>query len=265
MNDRDEGHALYYSDDLVANLQLRWGDGHLSPGGPDELARMLRGVDCRGRHGLDVGCGVGGYDIALVRDHGAADVVGIDIGPAVVAAARDRAAAAGLAARLEFRVVAPGPLPFADERFDFVFTKDTLADVPLADKPALFAEMFRVCRRGGALVLSDWFCTEADYTPEMREWTGEGDETYEMHTLADAADYAAAAGFEGVERDDRNDWFRAYARDEYERLRGELYAEYVRRFGEAQAERSVENARIRALLAEQGQLRPGHLRARRPG
>lgn len=264
MNRHKRAHALYYSDDLVTNLQLRWGDGFLSPGGASELARMFAGIEVRGRTGLDVGCGVGGYDVVLVRDHGAARVVGIDLGDAAVEQARLRAESCGLADRLDFRVVQPGPFPFDDASFDFVCSKDTIAEVPLADKPDVFAEMYRVCRPGGWLVVSDWFCTEAPFTEVMRQWATEGDETYEMETLARTAGYAADAGFADLELDDRNDWFRGYARDEYERLKGPLFDDYVERFGEEQARASVENARIRALLAAQGQLRPGHIRAIRP-
>ena len=76
--------------------------------------------------------------------------------------------------------------------------------------------------------------------------------------------YVQAAGFTDVALDDRNDWFRDYARDECERLKGPLFDTYVARFGAAQARQSGENARIRALLADEGQLRPGHIRARKP-
>lgn len=265
MADTAPNHALYYDDALVEKLQLRWGDGFLSPGGAAELHHMLRDIGLAGAVGLDVGCGVGGYDIELVRTHGAAHVVGIDLGAAVVAEARQRAGAAGLDDRLAFHVADGGPLPFADAAFDFVFTKDTIADVPADAKPALLREMFRVCRPGGRLILGDWFRSEAPYTEEMRAWATEGDETYEMQSLEDAARDVLDAGFTAVEREDRNGWFRAYARDEYERLRGPLFADFVAAFGEEAALASVENARVRSLLADQGQLRPGHLRAVKPG
>jgi phosphoethanolamine N-methyltransferase len=225
---------------------------------------MLRDIPVTGTRGLDVGCGIGGYDIELVRTHGAAEVTGIDLGAAVVAEARRRAEEAGLADRLAFRVVDGGPLPFDDDVFDFVFSKDTIADVPADAKPVLLREMFRVCRAGGRLILGDWFCSEAPYTEEMRAWATEGDETYEMQTLEGAARDLLDAGFTAVEREDRNEWFRGYARDEYERLRGPLFARFAEAFGEASARASVENARVRSLLADQGQLRPGHLRAVKP-
>jgi phosphoethanolamine N-methyltransferase len=249
-------HALYYTDTLLEKLQLRWGDGLLSPGGAAELARMLGDVSARRRAVLDLGCGLGGYDALLVRDHGAAHVTGVDIDGASIEAARARIRAEGLQEAVTFRHVAPGPLPVAAESFDMVFSKDTIVDLP--DKPAALQEMFRVLRPAGALVLGDWFRADAPMTPEMRAWT------YEMATLDETAAALRAAGFTGIETEDRNAWFAAYANDEYERLKGPLFETFVARFGHADAERSVENAHIRALLAAHGQLRPGHLRARRP-
>ena len=255
-------HALYYTDALLEKLQLRWGEGFLSPGGASELARMLAGLDVAGRMVLDLGCGIGGYDMLLVGEHGADHVTGVDIDAASLAQAEETARRRGLQDRLAFLHVAPGPLPFSDARFGMVFSKDAIVDLP--EKAPAFAELYRVAAPGAPIVVSDWFRSEEPFTPEMRDWATEGDETYDMDTLASAADYVRAAGFTDVALDDRNDWFRAYARDEYERLRGTLFDTYVARFGAAQAEQSVENARIRALLAEQGQLRPGNIRARKP-
>jgi len=254
-------HALYYTNSLIENLQLRWGDGFMSPGGADELAHMLRGVAVRGARVLDFGCGIGGYDSLLAEVHEAAHVTGVDIDAASLAEAEERRARRGLQDRLGFRRVAPGPLPFEDGSFDVVFSKDSIVDLP--EKAPVFAEFHRVAAPGAWIVVSDWFRSTEPYTPEMREWATEGDETYEMDTLHSAAAALRDAGFAEIRTEDRNHWFRDYARDEYERLRGPLFDTYVARFGEAQARSSVENARIRALLAEQGQLRPGHIRARR--
>ena len=59
-------------------------------------------------------------------------------------------------------------------------------------------------------------------------------------------------------------WAYRDIRHKYERLKCLLFDTYVARFRAAQAEQSVENARIRALLADQGQLRRGDVRARKP-
>ena len=66
------GDVLY--DDLTVDfLEALWGDGYLSPGGPDEVARILAGLDLAGRTVLDIGCGSGGITVSLARDYGAAE------------------------------------------------------------------------------------------------------------------------------------------------------------------------------------------------
>jgi phosphoethanolamine N-methyltransferase len=260
MDEAGQAHALYYSDDLVANLQLRWGAGFMSPGGAAELSHMLRGIELSGREGLDFGCGIGGYDRLLVTEHGAAAVYGIDLGAAVIAEAQASAEADGLGDRLHYRVVESGPIPFEEGRFGFVFSKDAIVEVPDVDKPDVLRELFRVTAPGGCAILSDWFCGPDAFTEEMRAWAGTGDETYDMVTIQTAADWLRQAGFTDLSFEDRHVWYRGLARDEYERLKGPLYPTYVERFGEEAAATSVENARIRSLLADQGQLRPGHVR-----
>ena len=61
-----------YDDDLMALLEAIWGEGFMSPGGVDEVDRYLDGIDLHDRSVLDIGCGLGGIDVHLVRRHGAA-------------------------------------------------------------------------------------------------------------------------------------------------------------------------------------------------
>ena len=55
-------------------LELIWGEGFMSPGGPAEVARIIAGHDIGGCHVRDIGCGLGGADVALIRDHAAASM-----------------------------------------------------------------------------------------------------------------------------------------------------------------------------------------------
>ena len=79
-----------YDEGMQALLQHVWGDGFLSPGGAQEIARLLEGVDLRGRRVLDIGCGLGAIDVLLVTHHGAAQVTGIDLDAELIAKARAR-------------------------------------------------------------------------------------------------------------------------------------------------------------------------------
>ena len=65
------GDTLHYDASVIDFLGELWGDGYLSPGGPEEVARVLEGIDLTGLTVLDIGCGAGGITVDLVRRHGA--------------------------------------------------------------------------------------------------------------------------------------------------------------------------------------------------
>ncbi len=94
-----------YDDKLVTMLEIIWGDGFLSPGGAEEVALLLEGEDISGKVVIDIGCGIGGIDVLLVRAHGAASVTGVDIEQAVLDRSQKRAEAEGLLDRLMYKLV----------------------------------------------------------------------------------------------------------------------------------------------------------------
>lgn len=102
-----------------------------------------------GRVLLDVGTGDGAYAIQAAGR--GAQVTGVDLEPAMLRAAEQRAAERGLEIRfLPGRVEA---LPFDDATFDVVLAVTVLCFV--ADASAAFGEMARVLRPGGRLVIGD--------------------------------------------------------------------------------------------------------------
>jgi phosphoethanolamine N-methyltransferase len=248
-----------YDDALVTLLELVWGEGYLSPGGPEEIRTIVEGVDLVGKDVLDLGCGTGGITRFLAETYRPARVVGIDVDEGLIARA---AAAAGLGS-VTFRTVTPGPLPFADGSFDMVFSKDAM--VHIADKEALFADIFRVLRRGGRVAASDWMSsTDGPFSDAMRyylevEGLGFG--------MASPARYRAAmerAGFEEICMVDRNDWYRPLAHREHDALAGPLYATLAARVGKDFLDHEIEVWRALTVVVDGGELRPGQLRARKP-
>ncbi len=79
------------------------------------------------------------------------DLTGVDLSPAMLALARERAPALGLQA--ELREADAEQLPFRDASFDTVVC--TLAVCEIPDREAAIAEMYRVLRPGGRLLLLD--------------------------------------------------------------------------------------------------------------
>jgi len=252
-----------YDAGMLTLLQIIWGDGFLSPGGIDEIARLLEGSGIGDCEVLDIGCGLGVIDELLVKQYGARSVVGIDIDPSLLAEMQQRIERAGLTKRIRGQKVEVGPLPFAAASFDVVFSKDSMVQIP--DKPTIYAEVLRVLRPGGRFIASDWLRGGTGaYSAEMMEFFRLEGIAYNMASIDESAAALRAAGFVDVGIRDRHDWYLALARRELEAMRGVLNSLIVSRIGTQRAQHFIDNWRQLALVLERGELRPGHLKASKP-
>ena len=99
---------------------------------------------------LDVACGSGNTAIAAARRF--CQVTGIDYVPSLLARARERAAAEGLA--IDFLEGDAENLPFPDASFDVVLSTFGVMFAP--DQGQAARELLRVCTPGGRIGLSNW-------------------------------------------------------------------------------------------------------------
>ena len=114
------------------------------------LALVVGGPKARASlDALDVGCGTGFLSLELAgRGH---RVIGIDFAPQMLAEARRKAAAQGLAVRFEEGDAEQ--LPFAAASFDLVMTRHVLWTLPHPE--AAIDDWIRVLRPGGRLAVMD--------------------------------------------------------------------------------------------------------------
>ncbi len=99
---------------------------------------------------LDVACGAAHAAEPLAQH--VRHVVGIDLTPALLALGAQRLRDQGVANVL-LQVADAEALPFVDESFDIVYCRSSLHH--FADPHRAVAEMVRVCRQGGRIVLVD--------------------------------------------------------------------------------------------------------------
>jgi phosphoethanolamine N-methyltransferase len=256
-----EVHEDEYDDAMVAMLELIWGEGFMSPGGPHSVRDIIDGVDLSGKLVLDIGCGLGGVDIMLARDYGC-HIIALDIEAPLLERARAEAEAAGVGERIDFRLVEPGPLTLDDASVDVVFGKDAWTQIP--NKRALLGDIYRVLRPGGRLAAGDWCRGPDPFSTDMVYFFEVEGLTFNMETLDNYGALLGELGFVDTELTDLTAWYQAEARDEYERIKGPLNARMREVLGDEKAEHFVENWRILCVVIDNGELRPGRLRASKP-
>jgi len=153
---------------LKTRLKATWmaGDyGHfaqyLEPGAMEIFKRLNIQP---GERMLDVACGAG--QLALPMARAGAIVTGVDIAANLIEQARARAAAEGL--NIQFDEGDAEELPYPDESFDTVLS---LIGAMFAPQPhRVAAELVRVCRRGGRIVMINW--TPGGFVGQMFKTNG---------------------------------------------------------------------------------------------
>lgn len=190
-NPRSQGRTIRWAalyDVLVQVLAL---------GGERALreAMLERARISPGERVLDVGCGTGTLALAARRRVGAAGTVhGVDAAAEMVARAQQKAARAGLAAA--FDVAPADALPFPHGAFDAVLCTLVVHHLPAGLRPRAIAEMRRVLRPGGRLLVVDFARKDGWWTAlnPVRLLHGHG----AMHAAAEAETLMREAGFEAI-------------------------------------------------------------------
>lgn len=262
MADLGAGGELY-SGQLIGLLELVWGDGWLSPGGPAEVGTAIKGIDFRGKTVLDIGCGIGGVDFLLIEDHGALYVTGIDVEDTVLTIARQRAEARKLSEQCGFLKVWPGPLALPPASFDIVFSKDAVVHIP--DKHALMRDVFRILKPGGWFVASDWLIGhDGDPSPEMKAYIASEGLDFGMASPHRYHSALTQAGFHNIAIASRNDWYRQTARSELAQMKGPLYGKAVDRLGKEFVDHNIDIWSKMLVVLDTGEHCPTHLRGQKP-
>ena len=140
---------------------------------------------------LDVGCGTGTLAMEVARRVGRAGrVAGVDPGTEQIARARAKAARRHMP--IEFQIGVIEQLPFPDQTFDVVLSTLMMHHLPASLKRQGLAEIARVLKPGGRLVIAD-FKRKQERTGQAAHFHAGGS------SMQDLAALVKEAGFEHLE------------------------------------------------------------------
>lgn len=248
-----------YDDDFVCLLEAVWGEGFLSPGGAEEVEKIIGDADLHNKCILDIGCGTGGITQFLMNRYQPRSIVGVDVEKSLIGKCRARAAENGMGEELTYQHIGPGPLPFSESSFDIVFTKDSL--IHIKDKQSISDEVFRVLKPDGLFLASDWMSTEGPLSREMKQYIELEDLGFGMGHQREYADAMEKSGFAKIRFNDRNEWYLPIAREETRRLSGELYEKMVSLVGKELVDHEIKTWEALVTVLERGEHRPTHWKA----
>lgn len=133
-------------------------------------------------HGLEIGCGIGGISINILKKLPTLQMTALDISPQQLSLAKQNA----LANEVDKRFIPcqgnAMALPFDDHLFDFTLCIESTFHY--ADKASFFAENFRVLKPGGYAVLADITCEDNSLIRYRRGNYFESKQSYIEYALA---------------------------------------------------------------------------------
>ena len=119
---------------------------------------------------LDAGCGVGGAAFYLARMKNA-HVTGISLSRKQIQIANEYAGQNNISDKISFEVMDFTRTTFRNETFDVVWACESVCQAP--DKKAFIGESFRLLKKGGRLIICDYFIPEEnqyDCHSWLRKW-----------------------------------------------------------------------------------------------
>lgn len=157
----------------------------------DEMVALAALRD--GQRVLDVGCGTGNLLRATGKRHRAVELAGVDPDLKMLARAESKIRRAGLTARLDRGFAQE--LAFPDGSFDVVFSSLMLHHLETPAKDEMLAEVRRVLRPDGVLVLADAAVHDHSHLGRKRGASGKMQDHLHDNVGDAVAKRIAAAGF----------------------------------------------------------------------
>ena len=106
--------------------------------------------------------------------------------------------------------------------------------------------------------------TDGPFSEQLKTYIALEDLGFGMASPGRCEAAMKAAGFLDVRMTDRNPWYKKQVTHEYDALSGSLYKGLIDQVGQEFVDHSVDVWRALKVVVDSGEMRPTHMRARKP-
>jgi len=254
---------LGYSKDFVELIEMVYGEGFLSQGGPEAIDYMVKGTDLNGKKVLDIGSGLGKIEFYLAKKFDL-EIIGVEVEPYVFEESKKRLYKIEneLKGKVDFVIEGCSDYlkQFEDGTFDIILSKETTLHIPIEDKVKYFEQVYRILKPSGKIIIMDWFHTSPDYSKELKEMIEADGILYNLTTKQEYLDVLNKAGFKNISFTDTTTKTIQYNKEDCEKIVN-LKSEIEKRFGKDAYKDSLSSWTIQKNAFENGELITGILKA----
>jgi cyclopropane fatty-acyl-phospholipid synthase-like methyltransferase len=256
-----------YTKDFVDLIELIYGEGFLELGGNESIDIMFQGIELDGKKMLDIGSGLGGVELYLAQKY-TIDIIGVYPEKSLIGEAKMRLNAIpthSLKGSVKFQELLEccNLQQYADESFDIVMSRGALLHVPHHLKIPYFAEMFRVLKPGGILIIDDWMHNSSDYSANVVELIVGTGLAFHLVTPAEYEKNLQKAGFVSLHMKDTTAHFAELSAHAVVRVQA-CKEEIEKRFNADYYRYSLRGWTLQAQVFRSRELLTGIIRAYRP-
>ena len=248
-----------YDDRTIKLLEHVWGTGFLSPGGSDEVDLIVSKASFQQANVLDLGCGTGGITLHLTRTYPLQRITGYDVEAPAHKVAKQRLIESDDIAdgTIQFVLGEPGTLPFNDNTFDIVFTKDALIHVE--DLNHTLPDIARVLKPQGTLAGSDWMTLrENNHSTEIKDYLQSEGFEFAPKTIDQYKQSMQSSGFTNIEINNRNAWHKKQVQKEIVHIGQTFRQELIQELGNDFIEEQLNAWNHLSVVVNKGELFPAH-------
>lgn len=142
-----------YTPKYCMQLEAAYGTGMMSEGGQEGIDYMFDSVVLDNKVALDIGSGMGGVAFYLAEKY-SMQITGIEVNPWMVEESK-KSIPKHLKDKVTFQLsIANTGWPIPDESYNIIYSKGVLTHLETKDE--IFQECYRLLKKGGLLIITDW-------------------------------------------------------------------------------------------------------------